>query len=136
MITEYNVTQPYFVIFSTRRARALCTQCATVLAPAQLPILTREAPPVVDVAWDNLYTPQTRKRLWSIFGQGVTIAFFLAWHIPVQYVQTAPAAAIRAACSDQTYAKLEPYLGQEGGSTGGLVRPQPECPVVPRLPPQ
>ena len=119
LITDYNVTQPYLVLFATRRARSLCTQCSTVLAPTQLPIRAEEAPPTVDVIWSNLFMPQTRKRLWSIFGTSCTLVFFLLWHIPVSYAKRAPVDAVRALCSNETFTALEPYLNS--GSSDGLV---------------
>ena len=120
LITDYNVTQPYLVLFATRRARALCTQCSTVLAPTQLPIRAEEAPPAVDMIWSNLFMPQARKRVWSMFGMSCTLVFFMLWHIPVAYAQRAPLAAFRAACSNETFTALEPYLGT-GSSADGLV---------------
>jgi len=120
LITDYNVTQPYLVLFTTRRARALCTQCSTVLAPTQLPIRAEEAPPAVDMIWSNVFMPQARKRIWSMFGMSCTLVFFLLWHIPVDYAQRAPLAAFRAACSNETFTALEPYLGT-GSSADGLV---------------
>ena len=120
LITDYNVTQPYLVLFATRRARALCTQCSTVLAPTQLPIRAEEAPPAVDIIWSNLFMPQARKRMWSMLGMSCTLVFILLWHIPVAYAKRAPLAVFRVACSNETFTALEPYLGT-GSSADGLV---------------